>query len=146
MSMFADTNIGLRWVQRGSPASPVVARALRILHARGEQLWMAPQNFVEFWSVATRPIPVNGLDLSCIRANELLRRVESVFGILPELPEVQLIWRNLVLIHDVRGRKVHDARLVAFMMAHGIKNILTFNGSDFARYPEITAIDPSTIV
>jgi hypothetical protein len=31
----------------------------------------------------------------------------------------------------------HDTRLVAAMLVYGIKHILTFNVSDFARYPNI---------
>jgi predicted nucleic acid-binding protein len=39
--------------------------------------------------------------------------------------------------------KVHDARLVAAMKAHGIGRILTFNGEDFERYPDIEVVIPS---
>jgi predicted nucleic acid-binding protein len=37
---------------------------------------------------------------------------------------------------------VHDARIVATMKAHGIKNLLTFNSDDFKRYTEITVHHP----
>ena len=103
---------------------------------------MASQNFVEFWSVATRPVEVNGMGLDPEQAERLLARLESVFDLLPEPPTVHAIWRQLVIAHRVRGRQVHDARLVAVMLANGISHILTFNVSDFARYPGIVAIDP----
>ncbi|MEI6442036.1 MAG: hypothetical protein WCO29_02610 [Nostocales cyanobacterium ELA583] len=32
------------------------------------------------------------------------------------------------------GVNVHDARLVAVILAHGLTHILTFNISDFKRY------------
>jgi hypothetical protein len=37
--------------------------------------------------------------------------------------------------------------VVAAMMVHGVRHILTFNTSDFARYaPErIVAVDPTTV-
>lgn len=44
------------------------------------------------------------------------------------------------------GVNVHDARLVAAMLVHGLTHILTFNISDFARYSEITAVHPTTII
>ena len=47
--------------------------------------------------------------------------------------------------HRVSGVQVHDARLVAAMVSHGVRHILTFNTADFNRYaPEgIIAVDPS---
>jgi len=51
----------------------------------------------------------------------------------------------LVLTYQVRGAKVHDARLVAAMLAHGLTHILTFNNRDFARYAEVTAVHPQEL-
>jgi predicted nucleic acid-binding protein len=45
---------------------------------------------------------------------------------------------------EVRGAKVHDARLAAVMQAHGLTRILTFNAADFRRYSDITVLDPSS--
>ena len=39
-----------------------------------------------------------------------------------------------------------DAKLVAAMLVHGLTHILTFDISDFARYSEITAVNPREIV
>jgi predicted nucleic acid-binding protein len=52
---------------------------------------------------------------------------------------------RLVLTHNVSGRQVHDAHLVAIMQAHSITSILTFNGADFKRYPGITVLHPAQI-
>lgn len=40
---------------------------------------------------------------------------------------------------------VHDTRLVAAMLVHGLTHILTFNISDFLPYPEITAVNPNLL-
>ncbi len=32
------------------------------------------------------------------------------------------------------------------MIAHGITHLLTLNPSDFARYPEITAVTPAEVL
>jgi predicted nucleic acid-binding protein len=40
----------------------------------------------------------------------------------------------------VKGIGVHDARLVASMMVHGVNNLLTFDTGDFKRYEEITPV------
>ena len=55
-------------------------------------------------------------------------------------------WRRLVVRHAVTGVKVHDARLVAAMLVHGVSNILTLNDRDFARYAGISAVNPRAAV
>jgi predicted nucleic acid-binding protein len=40
---------------------------------------------------------------------------------------------------------VHDARLVALMMVHGVRQIVTFNAADFTRYAGIDVVRPDTI-
>ncbi|MFO0805333.1 MAG: hypothetical protein U0791_19690 [Gemmataceae bacterium] len=52
-------------------------------------------------------------------------------------------WRRLVHTHAVRGKQVHDAKLVALMQANGLTHIMTLNGADFARYPGLVIIDPT---
>ncbi len=55
-------------------------------------------------------------------------------------------WERLVRAHDVKGKAAHDARLVAAMCLHGLTHILTFNASDFARYPDITVLTPEQVL
>ncbi len=55
------------------------------------------------------------------------------------------LWRALVVEHEVRGVQVHAPPLVAGMKAHGIQEILTFNGDDFIRYREISTLLPNEI-
>jgi hypothetical protein len=50
-----------------------------------------------------------------------------------------------VLVHKVIGLNVHDARLVAAMLVHGVTHILTANVKDFVRYTSVTAISPDQI-
>jgi len=57
-------------------------------------------------------------------------------------------WRDLVrALRRLSGVKVHDARLVALMLANDILRILTFNATDFQRYQVlgIRAIDPGEV-
>ena len=53
---------------------------------------------------------------------------------LPDAPAVYGEWRRLVFAYSVQGVKVHDARLVALMLANDVVRILTFNAADFRRY------------
>ncbi len=59
---------------------------------------------------------------------------------MPNNEAVHREWRRLVVLHEVKGVKVHDARLVASMRIHSIRHIVTFNEADFRRYPDIVAV------
>lgn len=74
-----------------------------------------------------------------------LRLLKRHFPVLPDSPSVYEKWKGLVLAHKVIGVNVHDARLVAAMLVHGITNILTANVKDFSRYPRISAVAPTKI-
>ena len=73
-----------------------------------------------------------------------IENLKSLFGLLPELP-LHEEWQRIVTRYRVSGKNVHDARLVAAMSVHGIGEILTFNVQDFARYTEISVLDPSQV-
>ena len=146
MSCFLDSNLPLRWADRRSALRPTVVAAIRALRGRGEATVFSGQVVVEFWAVATRPLDVNGLGLTPQRTRQLVDRLEVLGTMLPDPPDLFPRWLDLVTTHQVSGKKVHDARLVAFMLGHGIGRILTFNVADFARYPGIVAIDPRDFV
>ena len=56
-----------------------------------------------------------------------------------------LRWRQLVIKYQVSGVQVHDTRLVAAMLEHGIAHLLTFNTDDFKRFSEINVVHPSAL-
>lgn len=45
----------------------------------------------------------------------------------------------------VSGVRVHDARLVAAMLVHGVGHVLTLNEADFRRYDGITVVEPDSL-
>jgi predicted nucleic acid-binding protein len=44
------------------------------------------------------------------------------------------------------GKPSHDARLVAAMQVHGIKDVLTFERTGFTRYAGIEVVNPADVV
>ena len=50
-----------------------------------------------------------------------------------------------MVAHQVTGKKVHDARLVALMVVHEITEVLTFNWSDFERFGFISPLPPEDV-
>lgn len=121
------------------------ANAIRTLRDRGEQLHITPQNLIEFWNVYTRPTERNGLGRNVAQTQAEVNRLKALFPLLLDNETIYQKWEKLVVAYGIRGVNVHDARLVAAMLVHGLTHILTFNISDFARYSEITAVNPSTI-
>jgi predicted nucleic acid-binding protein len=147
MLILADTGILVRLLERTDPQHADVRQAVRLLRNRGYGSVIAPQNAAEFWSVCTRPATARGgLGLSVPEADHRLRIIERLYRVLPDSSAQYQLWRQLVLANNVMGVKVHDARLVAFMVVHGITHVLTLNASDFARYSGITALTPAAVI
>ena len=139
-----DTNLLLRYATAANPSYPVAEAAINALTARGQTIHTVPQNLYEFWVVATRPIPVNGLGLSPDECVTAITRIRRLFPVLHDRPTLVAEWESLVATYQCRGKLAHDARLVAAMHTHGLTKLLTFNGVDFRRFPGITVMDPAT--
>lgn len=146
MPYLVDTNILLRLLQRNDPDYSVVRKALETLWSRGEQLCYTSQNLVEFWNVCTRPVVNNGFGLTVFETDRRARLIEGRFRLLPDGDRIHAEWRRLVVAHSVMGVRVHDARLVAYMVVHGVGSLLTLNSQDFKRYKGITATHPMDVV
>lgn len=145
MFILADTGILIRLLDRSDPQHGPIRAALGIIRKRGDRLIASPQNAAEFWNVCTRPASARGgLGLSVAETDWRLRIIERLFSLLPDIPASYSHWRKLVVNNGIQGVQVHDARLVAFMTAHGIREIFTLNPTDFARYSTISVITPST--
>jgi predicted nucleic acid-binding protein len=143
--LLVDSSTVLRTLQPRSPQHTVARSAINTLTARGEELSLVPQNLVEIWVVATRPEDNNGLGMSVDEAAAELTRLKNLFNFIPDTATIHPVWERLVVQHRVSGKPAHDARLVAAMHVHGIESILTFNTSDFRRYPDIKAVDPAEV-
>lgn len=143
MRVLVDTNILLRSAQPNHPLGPQATYAVSKLIRERIAVFFCPQNIAEFWNVATRPAGMNGLGFSQGEASQEVGEIESLLTLLPDVPAIYPVWKQLVRDHNVRGVKVHDARLVAVMRVYAIDTILTFNAADFKRYAGISAVQPA---
>ena len=141
--MLIDTSTLLRTIQVRHPQYETVVRAFETLTARGRDLHIVPQNLVELWVVATRPVAQNGLGLSTTEAAAELVRLKSMFPLLPDTPAIHPVWERLVIQYRVSGKPAHDARLVAAMQVHGLTSILTFDRTGFSRYAGVEVLHPA---
>jgi predicted nucleic acid-binding protein len=103
---------------------------------------VAAQAIFEFWSVATRPVAANGLGWPVARARDELDAIRSRFRVLEEPPAVVDLWLDIVVAYDLKGKRIHDAHLLATMQANGVSQLLTCNPADFPAGTGISILTP----
>ncbi len=140
-----DSNVLLRWVKPDDRDYPLVMSALDAVLRQGAALCYTSQNVAEFWNTCTRPLHRNGYGLSPQEADRRAKFFEDKLQLLPDTAAVHQEWRRLLVSYNVSGVQVHDARLVAAMRVQEVRQILTFNDKDFARYSDIEAVHPRSI-
>jgi predicted nucleic acid-binding protein len=148
MSYLLDTGILLRVIDRKDERHAVVSKSVRALISQGETLFAATQNAAEFCNVASRPVANNGLGLSPGDALRILEHeIEPLCTVLSEIDAAYPHLKRLIAAYGVGGKQVHDARLVAMMLAWQVDSVLTLNDRDFRRYePEgIQVVTPAAI-
>jgi predicted nucleic acid-binding protein len=139
-SCLVDTNILLRLARRSDPQHSLIYAAVSKLASEGTGLYYTHQNIAELWNVMTRPVTRNGFGLTTADVEREVRVIESGMSLLPDSDGVYREWRKIVVQFAVSGVQVHDARLVAAMLVHGVSHIFTLNVADFSRYGEITVV------
>ena len=143
----ADTNLLLRMADPTSPQHPIATQALARLFSQGDEVYLTPQNFIEFWAVATRPVEANGFGWNSERTAKEVTELQERFPLLPDSPDIFTHWLELVKRLPIHGKRVHDARLVAVLQAHTVEHLITFNTSDFAAFSSIVSlVDPRSLV
>ena len=131
--MFIDTNVLVKSRILEAPDHDVARSRLgRALRDR-EPMRISRQVLREYLAVVTRPQtwPI------AITREEALADIEALmsgFEILEDGPAVTASLMALCRAVSVGGRQVHDANIVATMLAHGERRLLTFNAADFRRY------------
>ena len=83
--------------------------------------------------------------ISVAETDRLAKVIERDFEFLADSREVHDLWRSLLVVHDVKGVQVHDARLAACMYVHGVAQILTINVRDFRRFPGLRIPHPAEL-
>jgi predicted nucleic acid-binding protein len=104
-----------------------------------DPLFISRQILREYLAVMTRQqVWGKALSLSEAIADTLV--FTQRFTVLEDGPAV---WEQLTELgrrYSFGGRQVHDANIVATMLAYGKRRLLTFNGPDFRRFNELIEI------
>ena len=131
--MFVDTNVLVYSRILEAPHHDVARETLDRALQGAEPLRISRQIVREYLSVVTRP-QTWSVAISREEALGDANRLVSSFQILEDGPVVTGTLLALCREVAVGGRQIHDANIVATMLAHGERRLLTFNTADFRRY------------
>lgn len=140
-AVFVDTNV-LVYASRPSAAQHVAAQsALSRLEREGAVPWVSHQVLREYLAAVTRPqATAPALPMGTAIAD--IHRFQRLFQIAEERPEIFDRLLEILATHSSGGRQVHDANIVATMLDHGIRRLLTFNTADFQRFDDLIELEP----
>lgn len=97
----------------------------------------------EYLAVMTRPQSWGGQPVTVVEAMSAVERFEDQFRVWEDGPNV---WKELATLSrqiDFGGKQVHDANIVATMLAYNEQVLLTFNAAHFRRFtPFIEVVAP----
>jgi predicted nucleic acid-binding protein len=142
-SLCVDTNVLLSIASEYAYPPCPAAQALSAAIASGCRIAISAQSLYEFWSVATRPPASNGFGWDIEKTRETLDALCWKFALLEEKPEVVGIWLDLVTRFRLKGKRIHDAHLLATIKANGVPTLLTLNPRDFPDGSGIEIVTPA---
>ena len=133
--MFIDTNVLVQSRIPGAPGHDIARASMERAFRDPEPLRINRQVLREYLSVVTRP-QTWPVAMSREDALDDVSRLMGIFEILEDGPGVTEALVTLCREIAVGGRQIHDANIVATMVAHGERRLLTFNTADFRRYAD----------
>jgi toxin-antitoxin system PIN domain toxin len=132
-----DTNVLVYAHRRDSRFHDEAARAIASL-AKGPTNWVLPWPCVhEFFAVVTHPRiydPPSSPEQALVQIKAWQR--SPFIRFVAESPDHLDAVSELVTKADVRGPQIHDARVAAICLEHGVTDLITLD-RDFARYPAL---------
>ena len=133
--MFIDTNVLVNSRVLGAPHHDAARAGLERAFRDPEPIKISRQVIREYLAVVTRP-QTWPVAITREEALEDVSRLIRSFQVLEDGPAVTELLVELCRDIPAGGRQIHDANIVATMLARGEGRLLTFNTADFRRYSE----------
>lgn len=131
--VFIDTNILVYATIVSAPFHNQARQTLQTLWDNEDNLWISRQILREYAMVVTRPQPFTKPLVSEATIQQLQAFITQ-FQVADDNIVVTAHWLDLIKKIGVKGKQVHDANIVATMLAYNISYLLTHNVADFNRY------------
>ncbi len=138
-SIFVDTNVLVYANVIETTFHEQALAAIYAAHEAGRTIWISRQVIREYLVTLTRPQTFDNLPRTTVF--EQIDQFTERFHVADDTAAVtgQLI--KLMGDFKIGGKQVHDANIVATMLAHDIPCLLTHNAKDFERFGEIVTIE-----
>lgn len=133
--VFADTNIILRAFHDDFVEHERVRTLFDRFLAEDTQIYISRQVIREYLVQATHPRTfVEPLSIESL--NQHLQQITRICTVLDETERVTEHLTRLITEYPTRGKQVHDANIVATMLAYEIDTLLTLNVDDLKRFED----------
>lgn len=140
LALFVDTNVLVYANVAEAPLHQAALSALQSARDAGRTLWISRQVLREYLVTLTRP-----QTFAAVPRTTVLEQVRLFVERFQVADDTETVTANLLdLMGEVPGggKQVHDANIVATMLAHGIPALLTHNVRDFERFVRWIRVEP----
>ena len=137
--IFLDTNILVYLSDEGEEFHKTV-KVLFTDIIKKYEIWISRQILREYAVVVSRKAFVE----KPLEPREIIDDIEKwqkLFHVIDETPDITKNLKDLILKYDLKGKRIHDANIVASMMKFSIPLLFTFNVKDFQGFKEIKVMD-----
>ena len=131
--MFVDTNVLVKARILEAPDHDMARDSLERAFEEPDPLRISRQVLREYLAVVTRP-QTWPVPISREAALDDVERLVAAFEVLEDGRVVTDWLVSLCREVSAGGRQIHDANIVATMLAYGERRLLTLNAADFRRY------------
>lgn len=138
--IFVDTNVLLASADGSRGAHEDSLRFLEKAVSGEYRLFTCGQVFREYLVVSTRPVDENGMGLSPDESYENIQTFRKMIQTLDESSDTITELITLMKKYDLKGKRIHDANLVAVMRTYGLNHLKTWNPKDFRSFPELVLV------
>jgi predicted nucleic acid-binding protein len=138
--LFLDTNILLAATDASRDSHELAFALLDAAGSRGPRCAVSGQVIREYLAVATRPVSANGLGMKIGDALANVAQMETRLEFCEETPAVCELLQRLAQAHQVAGKALHDANIVATMTVHRVECLVTENPAVFEAYEGISLL------
>ena len=137
--VFVDSNVLIYSNIVTAPLHQQARSVLQRLWNTSDDLWISRQVIREYAVALTRPQTYS----HPVAVNVVIAQIQTfqkLFSVADDTSSVTAELLKLLQTVSVGGKQIHDANIVATMLAYDISHLLTHNVKDFNRYTGLITV------
>ena len=138
-ALFIDTNVLVYANVIETPLHEHALAAINSAHQAGRTLWISRQVIREYLVTLTRPQAFDSLPRAIVL--EQARWFSECLEVADDTSTVTEQLTKLMRDFKISGKQVHDANIVATILAYDVPSLLTHNIKDFKRFEKLIKIE-----